>query len=471
MCIAYTGSLEETASCPVCNVSRYRPATEHSEHIRRGRHTRQQPRKQFVYLPLIERLQIQYRNGSRAHQLKTYRAGQYETFNGTRRDVFDGDLYRQYHVQELGLFQDRHDIALQLSCDGVQVTSMKNHEIFPVIVVNLNLPPDVRYLQKNILSSFVVPGPKAPKRIDTFLQPLVDELHQLDSGIDVVDGETLQTFTLRAWPILVTGDGPAIADVMGMKRPGNSQSPCRACHIQGRRSATSGNTTLYVPECRAPIRSRLCERLQDADLLTDENKKIHGVVRRPLLLELRSLHFPRSFPLDIMHAVLLNVVPLLWDIWIGSLPNIPAYLTGDDREAIGQSLTNARSDIPASLGHAPRNIHRHSKSFKAAEWKAWLLHYGVPLLHQRLESRCVKNFRLLKTIYSAATSWQVSGDDILKIEQLCGSFVQTYEECYFQQDDQRIHVCRINNHSLQHLGAYIKDLGPACYWWQFVMER
>jgi hypothetical protein len=50
--------------------------------------------------------------------------------NSSLRDIFDGALYREFHVQELGLFHDPHDIALQLSLDGVQVTNLKNHEVY-----------------------------------------------------------------------------------------------------------------------------------------------------------------------------------------------------------------------------------------------------------------------------------------------------------------------------------------------------
>jgi hypothetical protein len=38
-----------------------------------------------------------------------------------------------------------------------------------VILYNLNLPPDERYKIKNILTSFILPGPNAAKDLDFFL--------------------------------------------------------------------------------------------------------------------------------------------------------------------------------------------------------------------------------------------------------------------------------------------------------------
>jgi hypothetical protein len=160
-------------------------------------------------------------------------------------DFFDGDLYHQFHIGQLKLFQDHHDVALQLSVDGVQVTNKHNHEIISVIFINLNLPPNQHYKVQNIMASTIIPRPKKPKNIDTFLHPMVDELKQLNTGIDCYDAATDSDFTLRAWVTIATGDGPAVADIMGFKRPGNAYRPCCHCLIKGVLSSSS--RTYYVP--------------------------------------------------------------------------------------------------------------------------------------------------------------------------------------------------------------------------------
>lgn len=42
-----------------------------------------------------------------------------------------------------------------------------------------------------------------------------------------------------------------------------------------------------------------------------------GLVRRPALMDLESLHWPRSFPAGTMHCVLINIVPNLHKLWGG----------------------------------------------------------------------------------------------------------------------------------------------------------
>jgi hypothetical protein len=60
---------------------------------------------------------------------------------------------------------------------------------------------------------------------------------------------------------------------------------------------------------------------------------------------------------------------------------------------------------------------------------------------------------------------------VLRVEHLSTQFVKDYEALYYRNEPDRLPVCTVNIHSLLHFGLYIRDLGPACYWWQFVMER
>lgn len=79
----------------------------------------------------------------------------------------------------------------------------------------------------------VIPGPKAPHEIDSFLRPLVDEFKILFNGIDgVLDGSNGEKFKLRAHLALVTGDLPAIAKLTGTLGV-NATSYCRFCNVCG----------------------------------------------------------------------------------------------------------------------------------------------------------------------------------------------------------------------------------------------
>ena len=474
-CMAYTGQFASLRSCSFCGSPRYRE----NDSVN--------PIQQYLYIPLAKRLEIQYSDRERSKVLKEYRTTLLRTYKeGQYRDVWDGNLFQDYH-KKLGMFKKPTDIGLQLSLDGVQVVQRRNFLVTPVILLNLNLPPSERVRIQNILVSILIPGPHEPKNLDSFLYPLVQEMHVLGKGIPgVIDGQYLSgtagyKFTLRAWITLVTGDGPATAKVMGFKSPGNAKAPCRMCYQQAQRPQTSN--TYYVPHngiysgfdmrCDARRDIQLCVEADKDDLYSQ-----WGITRKSILTELRSIHFPRSFPIDMMHCVLLNITPLLFRLWIGKVPGIdnennkPAYrLSSKDLSSIGDTLVNAISTTPAALGHAPRSISKHYNGFKAAEWKAWLTLYGTPCLRPYLPDEYLQNFVVLGHLFTLATKQQLSQSEVDLIEGLCTSFLQSYELLYYQNNERRMKLCTVNFHYLMHLRQHLMDAGPACYWWQFPMER
>lgn len=122
---------------------------------------------------------------------------------------------------------------------------MRNFEATPVIIVNLNLHPSIRYAKENIMTSMIIPGPSKPKKFDSFLFPLVEELKSLNAGVEAYDSARKSEFVLHAWPVLVTEDGPALAEVMGFKRPGNAIRACRFCKKKSKQISNRGH--YYLP--------------------------------------------------------------------------------------------------------------------------------------------------------------------------------------------------------------------------------
>lgn len=53
------------------------------------------------------------------------------------------------------------------------------------------------------------------------------------------------------------GDGPAIADLIGMKRPGNAKLPCRFCQF---RATAAANGHYYCPHTDEELEGKLLMR-------------------------------------------------------------------------------------------------------------------------------------------------------------------------------------------------------------------
>jgi len=250
-------------------------------------------------------------------------------------------------------------------------------------------------------------------------------------------------FQLRAWVTIVTGDGPALADAIGMKTSGNAYRPCRTCMIRAECS-NGPNKTYYVLHTsynfvNPPICTELCEDIHLVERTRSDDYHQHlGINHSSILLQLHSLHFPRSFSADIMHCILQNITPTLYKIWNRTKLEVdnpkshsnlrePYYLDAKVLEVISSSLAVARPDIPAYLGHAPRRISNHYAGFKAAEWKAWLTLFGMPLLDQHLGQDYVANFRTFGHFYSLATGHSISYAETAQVAKLAEDFVCLYE--------------------------------------------
>ena len=95
-------------------------------------------------------------------------------------DIFDGahliSLLRKFITigdEQLPkwFFSDPRDIALGLSTDGFCPFKRRNKATWPLILFNYNLPPEERFLKKNIISLGSIL--KKPLDLDSFLWPLV----------------------------------------------------------------------------------------------------------------------------------------------------------------------------------------------------------------------------------------------------------------------------------------------------------
>jgi len=336
--------------------------------------------------------------------------------------------------------------------------------------------------------SCIIPGPKKYKNIDSFLYPLVEELQQLHIGIPrVFNKVTKANFVLRAWLILVSGDGPASADAIGLVTPGNAKRPCHHCYIQGVQGSKS--KTYYVPtqnqkaedlEPRFNLKA-IIERWDQLDNKNSAKTKIgslYGITRKSILIDLVSLHFPRSFPIDPFHCFLLNIMPSLFKLWGGGLKNdqflnlqrynkrnkegpqteesLPAgaYVLPQSIWAdIGAICKSSRSTIPVQLGDHLPDISRHSAAFKAKEWEAFLIRDAVVLLSSYPDFEpYLRHLIVLKEIYQLASLYTITLENINLIYQKSKAWVFTFEDLYYQGRSDRLLVCGINIHSVTHMG-------------------
>jgi Transposase family tnp2 len=102
---------------------------------------------------------------------------------------------------------DPRHIRLGLAADGISPFALagkaRPYSVWPVVLTNYNIPPWMAMKKGHLLLSMIIPGPKQVKKIDVYLQPLIEELRELWRGVDCYDGRISTSglsrqFTLKA---------------------------------------------------------------------------------------------------------------------------------------------------------------------------------------------------------------------------------------------------------------------------------
>ena len=88
-----------------------------------------------------------------------------------------------HHYKKLGLFGDKRDTAISVSSHGAQLTMKKQSNMWLLIVVLLNLPPEICYRSQNDIFPLAIPGPLAPENVESFIYTLFEEMAQASVGM------------------------------------------------------------------------------------------------------------------------------------------------------------------------------------------------------------------------------------------------------------------------------------------------
>src|SRR5687768_479061 len=85
-------------------------------------------------------------------------------------------------------FSRSHDIAFLILTDAYKAFSRTQHSVWPVLGICCNIPPNQRAANWNTSVLTLVPGPKKPARVDSFLIPTIQDFEILEHrGILVWD--------------------------------------------------------------------------------------------------------------------------------------------------------------------------------------------------------------------------------------------------------------------------------------------
>lgn len=442
-CICYAGYLRDLGQCPHCNAPRLNPSGN--------------PYSTFQHIPLIPQLLALYCNPITAEMLK-YRANYKIDDKSTIEDIYDGARYQELRdsfvtidgvEQPYRFFEDDRELALGLSLDGMCPFKRRKNSCWPIILINYGLPPEVRTHLHNIICTGVIPGPRSPKDLNSFLQPLIDELLELAKGVEAVDVLREELFVLRAHLIPIFGDIPAITKALDFIGH-NGLYPCRFCMIMATPGKTSGGGVhLYCPLHRSegesynpldlPLRTHNETLRQGYHVLRAPNETVAGtratdcgVKGVSLLARLPSVSIPAAAPVEIMHMIWINLIPQLVDLWTN---NFNALDAGAENYLIGPQLWNdlggicesSGDTIPSSFGCRVPHLKKRG-NFIAESWSLWATQLAPHILRRRFSSpKYYTHFVRLIKLLKECTSLSITRSELPRIRRGLADWVQDFE--------------------------------------------
>lgn len=123
-----------------------------------------------------------------------------------------------------------NNLALMLNMDFFQPYKyLKNYSVGAIYCIIMNLPRVVCYQQENVILVGLLPGPKEPDHdINSFLDPMVDELMKFWPGRRLTCGDQQQTKMFNCALLCVACDIPAGRKVCGFMGH-NAHYACYRC--------------------------------------------------------------------------------------------------------------------------------------------------------------------------------------------------------------------------------------------------
>ncbi|KAH7903169.1 hypothetical protein BJ138DRAFT_1138781 [Hygrophoropsis aurantiaca] len=178
-----------------------------------------------------------------------------------------------------------------------------------------------------------------------------------------------------------------------------------------------------------------------------------------------------------MHLLWENVIKNLILLWTGEYkgidPGCEAYeLERDVWAAICKATATSGKTIPSVYCARPPNPDTERTMCTADSWSFWTQYLGPVLLQQKFSKmKYYKHFVKLVKMIRVCLQFELSKTDVQDLRTGFVSWINEFEEIYYQHELQRLATCTLTIHALAHIADSIEDSGPVWTSWAFPMER
>ncbi|KDQ25543.1 hypothetical protein PLEOSDRAFT_1106462 [Pleurotus ostreatus PC15] len=502
-CIAFTGDHKDKTVCDflrkqkkgpplVCGRDRNRPGTT-------------KPAAQFMVLPLVPIIRAMFANYEKSYLLR-YRdrlvKAAIELFmKGAEvkySDYANGKAHME-HLMNQGLFEHECDMIYIMSIDGAMLTLKKQSDSWFLILIILNLLPDIRYLAENVITVFSTPGPEPPGDLSTYMYPVVQELLQMGQGIWIWDAFDSAYIMHHASVVGQSADQPGQNKDNGHLGINSLHGNFFNLKLIGMRSSVKGCKRIYwcvtVPEGAKKFNPgrpdydldnlpEFTEKdywnaIQELEGATDEKSRKHivskyGIVRLPMLAAFETYSWPKFFFSDPFHLLYENNMANFWDLWTTITgPDEITHLSVEQAAFFGKEVAKSMETIPAAFTGPVRDPHtKRNTQYKMFEWKALAHWLTIPiLLELEMPMAVVRNFaRFVKIVTFAMEITGRTENDLTMIRKEIVTFLNEFQELYVP-DETKASRMRLSMFHLLYIPDHIRWNGSYRIGSQGTLER
>lgn len=360
-------------------------------------------------------------------------------------------------------YNDSIVLTFTLNVDGGNISTKSKKSLWPVQLYQNYLPPDLRYKLENVIVSTLYLGEKKPD-MSKLLLPLALEIKALTKkGIMCY---TTTEFFFKFIPniALVSCDLQARAPMMGMQHFAGYYS-CPHCLHPG--IWVPGNTKGgYVRFISVDVEPQLRTDIETANIynriFNNAMVPINGLTSVTPMMMFPNFNCATSFITDYMHCVLLRVMNLLIDIWMGSRKSNMKPLSLRHRQLFDKRIMAIK---PNSIMDGPPKSLFDRKLWKAIDYKSMLLYFLPCSMNGIFEGRIIHNFRKLSAAIYMLLGSKIGKDVISDAENLLQEFCDDFEKIYGKQQ------VTMSIHLLRHLSQCVRTAGPLWVYSVFGFER
>lgn len=375
-------------------------------------------------------------------------------------DVFDGNIY----IEEKAKCSEYILLPLTLNLDGGKIFSSSKSTLWPIQLVQNYLPPNMRFDHKHIILAGLYCGKTKPD-ISTIMVPLALEMNSIDKkGISIWHQNKLSHF--KPAILFCACDLPARCDVQAVKHSGYYS--CPVCKQRGEAVKNNSNGKSYVrflktteepPKRTHTDAKRIMMKIVEGNGNEIELNCSCGIKGLSSMIAFKHFDLANGFVIDWMHGVLLGVLPLLLDYWLG----VRTIIHGGDEQPICIKMLNTKERAilngrivslkpPSRINHKPRSISERA-FYTANEYRSLLWFYLRFALKGLLDERLIAHFELLSNATYVLSKRELKRTEITEAGAMLNQFVDQFELYYGKNS------VTINVHILRHYTDSVLNSG------------